>query len=358
MTDYNMHWLGSFFTELIDIGQQDMKQKILNFGRFVVDGDINGVEASFPEVLAYARSTENTWLEVCLRHWYLLSKIDSSEDPRLLVTEALDLVALAHSDNAEGCPQRICAIEDLTVIYTSIDAAGYADERLQALEEVLMAVSNKIDCYKCLVYGKVAALLDLDRADEAVTVFETAAMNAPAVISSIRSKHYYESSALKIVRAYIETNRSKDALALLEKCKPDRSETQGELDLLTAWAYLQKGDVKAAHNAFHRAWSAKDPADIHLERLVQVMPRVIEARIIEANDGLLQRLLALAESASTRGRSGAAFDCAHMVVSLSRALNRNDVAVRAIAIMEACVPSLNRLDSAKRTLIDARQIAL
>jgi len=358
MNDDIHDWVMDMFREMLANDQREMAYKIEAFNSAAFASDMEAVEASFPELLAYARSNENAWLEIFLRHWRLQAYLGTPNDPRPLVTEALDLVAFAHKDNTMDCPQRICAIDDLNGIYGSIDAAGYAGERLEMLNEVLATTPNMRECYSCLTFGKIGVLLDLGRAEEAVDVFDTAVREAPAVGSSVRGKYYYRSLAEYVARAYIETNRTDDALKLLAKCEPPKPYTQTEVDLLFVMAYLQKGDKKSAHDAFQRVSSIKEIDNIYLKRLVEVIPLATDAKLIDVDDELVQRLLALAEGASTRGRSGEAFDCAHLVVSLSRKLNNEDAATKAIMIMEESLPSLNRQDSAKKTLSATRQTAL
>lgn len=355
MTDSITDWLMDVFREMLENDEKDMAYKIENFSHSAFESDIDAVETSFPELLNYARANENAWLEIFLRHWRLQAYLDTPHDPRPLIAEALDLVAFAHNENTIECPQRICAIDDLNAIYSSIDSVGYANERLEMLTEVLATTPTTRDCYTCLTFGKIDTLLDLDRADEAIAVFETAVREAPAVTTSVKEKYYYRSLAPSVVRAYIETNRVDEALELLGKSTPPTPYAQCENDLLMVMAHLQKGDTRSAHDAFQRAWSMKDE-DIYLELLVEVTPDAIETKLITANDALIRRLLTLADGASKRGRSGEAFDCAQLVVSLSRNLNNEGAAARAIAIMEESLPSLNRQDSAKRALTDARKM--
>src|SRR5262245_32293158 len=123
-----------------------------------VDGRAHEVEAIVAEGLALARAADAPWIEVFLRHWRLQSRLFHQPDAGYGLGEAVDLLEFAHGPRTEGCPQSVCATQDLAHAYATLDGPGYAEECLAACDETLARIDRSWPCWSCIGGERCSAL--------------------------------------------------------------------------------------------------------------------------------------------------------------------------------------------------------
>lgn len=115
------------------------------------------VDAIYPEALALAESLELHWVQVFLRHWWLQSRVLHRMDGTAL-RDAVSLVEFAHREETRGCPQGVCAVQDLAACYAFVDGSGYAEERLAVADETLARIDESWPCFTCISSEYASAL--------------------------------------------------------------------------------------------------------------------------------------------------------------------------------------------------------
>ncbi len=347
MADSVWTWLYNFFDDLYDGGHHDIAEKLDSFSSLAYQKDQQAVEAIYPELVAFAKGQENKWLQVYIRHWRLQAYVNTNHDPRQLVPEVLDLLSLTAEDDVKNCPQSTCVIDDITDIYAAIDAKGFAQERHDMLVETLDGLSKQVECYQCMTMSLVDALVDLDRPEEAIAVYEQGSKDAPDLFVE---SHFYRYLAPMVAKAMIEAGRYQKASELLEKCRPNGQDSIAEVICLkTRVANLQK-DPEKAETIFEEILSY-EPVDIITEQFV------LAARSFEKlNDPkrVLSLSRKLAERCASIGRTREAFDAASLTFDLSKQQNDADGCTAALEIMENMIGELNRPLGADKTLEAAR----
>lgn len=117
------------------------------------------VDAIYAEALAQAKSLQLPWLEVFLGHWWLQSRVLHRMDATAL-GEAVSLVEFAHRDETQGCPQGVCAVQDLAACYGFVDGPGFAPERLDVSREALGRIDPSWPCFTCISSEHASAMRD------------------------------------------------------------------------------------------------------------------------------------------------------------------------------------------------------
>jgi|GEM_PF-4370641 len=341
MADELWDWVYKYSDSLYDRGEEDMAYKIDNFSTIAYSKSQEEVEAAFPELLAFARSENNAWLEVYLRHWRLQAYVNSLSDPRPLVAEALDLLAFAHTDAAVDCPQRTCVTDDLNAIYASIDAPGFAPERLDMLNELLETTPVNKGCYTCLAVGKVDCLLDMGKPAEALESWKDSLARSASLTADASGDHYYRYLAESIAHAHIGCGDFKQALDILDKCTPPKAEHLALINLHKAEAWLGLGDFDQAGQAWDIVLAQTD-ADLDGSRVAAVLRNMIEAGALMPTSELAGRLRDIADCAHRTGRVREAFDAAGLACDMSLHTSSPDIAKAMLGLMQDLLPQLNR----------------
>ncbi len=200
-------WVEDYCTQLAKDGHQKLAYQILHLPRLVMDNRAEEVDRLVPALLDVARELEHPWLEVFVRHWNLHSRVRKRYEVKGLLPEALELIEFANRDETKGCPQSVCAVQDLTSCYADIDGPGYGQVRLEAAKTALDRIDTAWPCFRCISGEYAAALVDLDRADEAVAFCDR---QLAAIGASDNPYDFREPR----VRALIALDRLEDALAL------------------------------------------------------------------------------------------------------------------------------------------------
>jgi hypothetical protein len=161
-------WVRELKYDLRDAGQHRLLTLLDTIPTLVVDNEHARAEALFPEALAMVRELDLPWAEVFVRHWALQSRVRSRSEVKHNLSEAVDLLDFSHQEKTRGCPQSVCAVQDLAQCYARTDGPGYAQERLDVSNETLLRIDPTWDCYQCIATEYADALLDLGRTEEAL----------------------------------------------------------------------------------------------------------------------------------------------------------------------------------------------
>ena len=337
-----------YFDDLYLAGNDELANKLNNFSSLAYAKDQEAVEALYPELVAFAKSSDHKWLEIYLRHWRLQAYVNTNHDPRSLVPEVLDLLALTSNEDTKTCPQSTCVIDDITDIYAAIDAKGFAQERRDMLVETLDGLSVQVECYQCMTMSLVNALVDLDKHEEALDVFDKAALASPDMVSE---GHFYNYLAPMVGKAMIGAGRYEKAYDLLEKCEPRGADGLIEvLCLKTQLANLQN-ELKAAEGFLNTILNS-DIKDIGTEQFVLAVKSFGDN--LPNTNKVLSLTLLLSERCSDLGRVREAFDAAALAFYLGKRRKDEVICARALVLMETVNDHLNRPLGATEILESAR----
>ena len=161
-------WVHEKEEQLYDAGEYRLANIITSMPRHCCDDEHDIVDALYAEGLPLAQKAKEPWAEVFIRHWYLQSQVLTRNNAKGMLSEAIELLELSHSEEAKGCPQRICAVQDLANCYGKADGPGFADERIAVSTETLAEIDPSWPCYTCIGAEYIDALVDDQRYDEAL----------------------------------------------------------------------------------------------------------------------------------------------------------------------------------------------
>ena len=340
MRDSVWTWIHELDDSLYEKGQADIADKINNFSSMAYAKDQAGVEAALPELLAFARSESSPWLEVYLRHWRLQAYINTETDPQPWINEGLDLLAFAHQDEAKDCPQRVCVADDLAALYRAVDGQGFAQARLEMLEEILETLPHSRECLTCIGYGKIAALCDVERGADAAIFFEDMKQNVPEFSNLVGTHHYNQHLAHEVARAYLKSGDLDKAFAELQRFEPTRDMFHSEKDIMMASYHALKGNLDEAKTAFERAWSV-DKSEINVQRLLEFLHLLLDQDVIDGDEVFLQGLVDVLEASFARGRPGEAFDGTLFILDRFAGSSMGHVLASAKRLQAKCEPLLS-----------------
>ncbi|MCB9671601.1 MAG: hypothetical protein H6736_14920 [Alphaproteobacteria bacterium] len=216
-------WVGE---HLEPLWEQDpaLAEQIDELSTWTCDGEHARVDAALPAIVARVQKLGLPWLEVFVRHWGLQSRILHRQDARDdALREAVDLVERAHRPDAIGCPQAVCATQDLCAAYGVLDGPGYADERIRAAEEALERIHPGWPCFRCIQGEVASALLDAGRPEEVLTL-------ATRAEREMREHGNDDDLGLSVSWALLDLGRFEEAL---EVARTYDNRAQGEMGRLS-----------------------------------------------------------------------------------------------------------------------------
>lgn len=246
-------WTYSKEDQLIEAGENRLVEIMRELPSLCCADEHEKVDAVYPEALALAKKSNDKWVEVFIRHWYLQSQVLKRNNAKGMLNNAIELLDISHQDNAKDCPQRICAVQDLSNCYGVADGPGYTDERIAVCNEALKEIDPTWTCFVCISTEYLHALLDEERYEFALSEslrfqkecyqYQEDEMNSLNDLNNVEA------------RAFIRLNRAEEAVELLQS-KPVKSNdgSQGKrtkLLLCLAFAHLGRfEDVKQNMFAF------------------------------------------------------------------------------------------------------------
>jgi len=162
-------WVHEKEDSLREAGEHRLADIIDEMPSYCCDEQHSKVYALYKEGVALAQRLEEPWVEVFVRHWFLQSQVLKQCNAKDMLTEAVELLDLSHSDKAKGCPQRICAVQDLSNCYGVADGPGFVNERLAVSSETLAEIDSSWPCFICIGSEYLDALYDAERYEEVIT---------------------------------------------------------------------------------------------------------------------------------------------------------------------------------------------
>ena len=308
-------------------------------------------DAMVPEALSLARALGETWVEVFIRHWDLQSRVLHRYEGASALNDAALLLDLAHSEPAVGCPQAVCAVQDLCNAYDNLDGAGYREERLATATEALARIDATWSCYECIHSEHASAYLDgatpqeqlayIDayvlRRTQAGTRNASYELRGERVSALVDMGQYEEAFAFNQRASHLSYERSKRMRARIDTARlhallgrpaeasaalPEWSEVEGTASFYWLWA---------------RA----------LKQLVEHLARPNDAVVDEVFQKMVSKLEAI-------GNARRGFQLAEWHALLEIAAGNHAAAAGAIAAMERNYVKLRRPLGATETLANAR----
>ncbi len=161
-------WVTALKKQLREKGNNRLADLIEQIPSAAVDERHDQFDQLYPEFLAMVKAENNPWLEVFARHWYLHSHVLSRDNVKEKLPEAIALFEFSSEESTRDCPQSICAVQDLTACYASVDGPGYVDERIAVSTETLAKITPAWNCYKCISAEKISAIEDTGDFEQAL----------------------------------------------------------------------------------------------------------------------------------------------------------------------------------------------
>jgi tetratricopeptide (TPR) repeat protein len=161
-------WVYRTEQELREAGQGRLADLIDAIPRAVVANENDEVAAMVPEALGLARALNLPWVEIFVRHWDLQARGGGLST----LDDAVELLEFSHREEHIACPQSVCTVQDLARAYAGVDGPGYGQERLDVSSETLDRIDHSWPCFSCIVSERAAALVDLERHEEALAFVE------------------------------------------------------------------------------------------------------------------------------------------------------------------------------------------
>lgn len=235
-------------------GHDRLAELIYQIPHDVAEGREQFAQAALPEALAGARAIKHPWLEVFFRHWVMNGRVCRYKEGEAALKDVVELFEFAHRPETIECPQTICTTQDIASCYGNVDGPGYAPERIAVCEETLKRIDPSWGCHDCITRELVDALVDGDRADEALALaIRHVDVSRDAGNEMTTSNHWTRSRAMFAAGAYDET------LALLDFIDEREFDDDTEAD-----GYARKClrfNTLAKMGRMHDAWAALPPED-------------------------------------------------------------------------------------------------
>lgn len=304
------------------------------------------VDALVSEALALAEAIDEPWLELFVRHWGLQSRILHRMDGAAL-GEAVSLVEFAHRDETRGCPQAVCAVQDLAAAYGFVDGPGYAPERLEVAREAEGRIDPTWSCFTCIATEYAAALRDQgDHAASLAFVEQKVAM-----LDAEGVPHAAHALSRARIDALLGLGRHQEALAFVaEDEKHGRDDAHHRLwrRLDRARLHVRLGDVAAARLALPTADEVR-PTPLYYAAWVDAVAELVRAGAIPNDARLGATLQGFLERLERQGIGRMTLELAQIHGSLALGRGAVHIARRALAAMERAATLLHRpLDALDR----------
>ncbi|WP_214322128.1 tetratricopeptide repeat protein [Nonomuraea sediminis] len=204
-------WVGETQQQLSEAGDMGLAMALGDLPAQAYEGRYPQLDVMAPAIAQQAESLQLPWLEFYARYWHLVGRIGDRAQGAVAVGDAEELLSFAQREDVRECPATPAAVEALAVAWGNADGPGYATERLETLGAVIEDLEPANPAYTGLVTQYVAALIDADRAGEAVAYAESA-------VERLRGAGREASWELgaESARALLAAGRPEDALNALQ----------------------------------------------------------------------------------------------------------------------------------------------
>ena len=322
-------WVIKRIDSLYEENQFRLAHLLSRLPEHVTEREYEEVDAIVPEALALARAAEEPWLEIYIRHWNLQSRLFGRFEVEGSLAEAVELIDFANRPQTQGCPQGVCARQDLAQCYAQLDGPGYVHKRLAALDETLEQINPHWPCFTCLGAEKTWAMVDDGRPQDAVayveSIFEQAREAGADTVYTRNAMSNTWSSAL------VRAGRADEALVVntaAKEFKPDKiREVRWDLNRCWILASLGRHDEALEHL---RAFAEIEATPGEYERWSQGAELLGLAGALNNNWLLGQQMSAMRAKLLTNGAIRYGIDMAFREARL--ALARGSVRSTQIAI--------------------------
>ena len=307
-------WVWDMQDKLREEGHASLADAIFKLPNDTVNGNHQEIDQYIDGLVAEARQSGFTWVELFFRHWYMQSKILHRGEPKEAIKEAVSLLEFAHQEENRDCPQSICTVQDLASCYGQFDGPGYAEQRIAVATEGLNKINPDWPCYKCISAEYAEALCDAKRYDECLEFLDKIDNDY------IENGEETDTSDLMVVRIHV----------LVRQGKLDKAKKYGKK--LSAWGKgsnfeIDKATLRAlvdAHDKqFQKALDGlpaleriiKEDAS-QLEYWVETMCLVIKGLKTQQTTEHIEQLLNVANIMHQRGTYRQAFDSYKKIIDL------------------------------------------
>jgi len=203
MTDV-WSWVYEKERQLREQGEDALASSLGRIPQIATNGERATLEAVFHTAVDRARTLDEPWVEVFLRHWRLQCLLLYDVDTRAAVPEAASLIEFCSRPETRDCPQSICAVQDFCIAFGNVDGPGYADDRIGIALDTLARIEPTRSCYGCLVTELVDAYIDKGEPDKALAFLETDGAHVKAGMQPRDLEENYHVAAAEIAIAKLD----------------------------------------------------------------------------------------------------------------------------------------------------------
>ncbi len=329
-----------------------LAQLIYRLPTAVVDNQHEQADNLAAEALALARGRGDVWLEIFIRHWRLQSLVFKRLNVKEGLPEAVSLLERAHREDAQGCPQSVCASQDLCAVYGQADGPGYAEERLKVAHETLSRIDPSWPCWRCITGEAASAYLDQERPQKALDYIDEQ-FAATLKVDQSASRDEYRGS---ITRALTDLGRFDEALRFNDQAKgPDQgAHFQVEKRLDRAWILCKLQRLKEAQRALPSWEELKDTPDFYLHYTESLMS-LLQGGLLPWDRELSTRLRAMFLRLAHQEACRMALKLGEMVFKSLLERGSWALAEAWMEELEALIPQLHRVQGADLRLLEGRR---
>lgn len=350
MTQDIFRWLHPVIGELYDAGEDRLAEGIDDFPSLVCEDAHDQVDAAYPELLAGAERLQHPWLQVFVRHWYLQSLIFRRQNPGRGLDLAVELVELASRPEAKDCPQSVCAVQDFCAGFGFADGPGHAEERIAITTETLERIDPSWPCWQCISIEHADALVHAGRAEDALRFLDRQELAARRA-----GGEGFEGKDGR-VEALLQLDRAEEALSGLGEEPHPLHGRHGAIEhrLHQARCLARLGRLEEARDALPDFATDIAPTPGHHRAWVDAVAQLCARDGLPNDVGLDRKLAFITERLTDQRSVRDAFGVARTRFELALGRGALTTAEEALQAMSALLPELRQPLDAPEQIQSAR----
>jgi len=255
-----------------------------------------------------------------------------------MLSEAIDLLDLSHAPENKECPQRICAVQDLTNCYGVQDGPGFFEERVSVARETLATINGSWPCYVCIGSELVEAYIDIGDYEAGLTEIKH-------LKSEVEKSSGAKENEFPLIegRLLLLMGQLQDAQSLLSDAVGAAGGTtflRKKQQLLTL-IYIQQGEWDKAESSclsFDEAMCASSYFDDWIEAQCQL----IAAGRMQIAEALLFQIQHMASILVNKGAIRVAVSSYRRLVDLAFQIDAHFIARAALQLWQDLLPQLQQ----------------